>query len=64
MSKKIHELSIADIAIIKARIQRGDNQHDIAADYGFNQGRVCEIKYGKWYPEVAPNKEMLNETSL
>ena len=29
------------------RILKGDFQHEIAADYGFNQGRISEVKTGK-----------------
>jgi hypothetical protein len=35
-----------DIAIIKARILRGDLYHDIAADYRINQGRLSDVKHG------------------
>lgn len=35
------------IAEIRARLARGDYQHDIAADFGINQGRVSEINTGK-----------------
>lgn len=33
--------------IVKARLAAGDYQHDIAADLGWNQGRVSEVKTGK-----------------
>lgn len=32
---------------IKFRIDKGEYQHDIAADLGINQGRISEIKTGK-----------------
>lgn len=32
---------------IKARLAAGEYQHDIAADLGWNQGRVSEVKTGK-----------------
>ena len=32
---------------VKARIAAGEFQHDIAADLGWNQGRVSEVKTGK-----------------
>jgi hypothetical protein len=47
-------LSTAEIAIIKARIKRGDRYHEIAADYRINQGRLSDLKYGRIYPEVKP----------
>ena len=40
-------LSDAAIADIWARLRAGDIQHDIAADYGTNPGRVSEINTGK-----------------
>lgn len=47
-------LSKAEIAIIKARILRGDRYSDIAADYRINIGRLSELKHGKIYPEIIP----------
>lgn len=29
---------------------RGMHQHDIAAEYGFNQGRIAEVKSGLRHP--------------
>lgn len=49
-------LTAQDIADIKARLQRGEYQHDIAADYGLNQGRVSEINTGK-RGQMAPSPE-------
>ena len=40
-------LTAQDIADIKGRLRQGEYQHDIAADYGLNQGRVSEINTGK-----------------
>jgi hypothetical protein len=40
-------LSKVEIAIIKARILRGDKYSEIAADYRINQGRVSDLKYGR-----------------
>ncbi len=45
-SRKRYHLSDAAIADIFKRIRAGDIQHDIAADYGINPGRVSEIKTG------------------
>lgn len=50
----IQRLTREDIAAIKARLLRGDYQHDIAADYGLNQGRVSEINTGKRGRDVPP----------
>jgi len=40
-------LSDEAIADIWARLRAGDYQHDIAADYGTNAGRVSEINTGR-----------------
>lgn len=40
------ELTTWDISRIKAMIIRGDRQHDIAALFGQNPGRIAEIKNG------------------
>ena len=47
-------LSKAEIAIIKARILRGDKYSEIAADYRTNIGRLSDLKYSRCYPEIAP----------
>jgi len=47
-------LSHAEIAVIKARILRGDRYQDIAADYRINQGRIADLKFGRIYKEVKP----------
>jgi len=49
-------LSLAEVAIIKARIYRGDKYHEIASDYRINQGRLSDLKYGRIYPEVRAAK--------
>lgn len=50
----IHDLRIEDVAIIKARLARGDFQHVIAADYELNQGRINEIAKGRRWPNIPP----------
>ncbi len=47
-------LSKAEIAIIKARILRGDKYSEIGSDYRLNIGRLSDLKYGRHYPEIAP----------
>ncbi len=47
-------LSTVEIAVIKARILRGDKYSEIAADYRLNIGRLSELKYGKIFPEIPP----------
>ncbi len=48
----ITNLTLADVATIKARILRGDFQHRIAADYDLNQGRISEIAKGRRFGQV------------
>jgi hypothetical protein len=45
-------LNTQDAATIKAMILRGDKQHDIAAHFGVNAGRIAEIAMGVKYSEV------------
>jgi hypothetical protein len=47
-------LSRAEIAIIKARIIRGDLYADIASDYRINQGRIADLKFGRIFADVEP----------
>jgi len=50
----ISGLTPHDVSIIKARLLQGEFQHHIAADYGLNQGRICEIAKGKRFAHVLP----------
>jgi hypothetical protein len=50
----LRELSIAEIAVIKARILRGDKYADIASDFRLNQGRIADLKFGRTYRDVEP----------
>lgn len=45
-------LDYADVAIVKAMLQRGDRQHDIAAWFGVNGGRIAEISSGIKFSSV------------
>ncbi len=51
-------LNVEDAAVIKGMLLRGDKQHDIAACFGVNGGRVAEIKTGDRFPEVKPADEL------
>ena len=44
MAKKLTDETIRNIW---ARLRKGEHQHDIAAAFGLNQGRVSEINTGK-----------------
>lgn len=45
-------LTEAEAAIAKGMLARGDRQHDIAAWFGVNGGRIADIATGKKFPEV------------
>lgn len=47
-------LSAADAALIKGMLVRGDRQHDIAAWFGVNGGRIAEIATGYRFHFVKP----------
>lgn len=46
-------LTAADVAIVKAMLARGDRQHDVAAWFGVNGGRIAEIASGERFRDVA-----------
>lgn len=46
-------LTRADAALVKGMLARGDRQHDIAAYFGVNGGRIAEIATGQRYRDVA-----------
>jgi hypothetical protein len=45
-------LTSADAAVIKGMLRRGDRQHDIAAWFGVNGGRIAEIATSHRFAEV------------
>jgi len=45
-------LNEEDAAIVKGMLNRGDRQHDIAAWFGVNGGRIAEILNGTKFSEV------------
>lgn len=47
-------LTEADAAIAKGMIVRGDRQHDIAAWFGVNGGRIAELATGAKFSHVRP----------
>jgi hypothetical protein len=46
-------LKRVDAPVIMAVIARGDRDHDIAAWFGVNQGRIAEVKDGSKFGTVA-----------
>lgn len=49
-------LTAREAATVKAMLSRGDRQHDIAAWFGVNGGRVAEIAVGKKFRSVQPDE--------
>lgn len=45
-------LSEADAALVKGMLGRGDRQHDIAAWFGVNGGRIAEIATGLRFDHI------------
>ena len=45
-------LTAEDAALVKGMIEPGDRQHDIAAWFGVNGGRIGEISSGAKFSEV------------
>ncbi len=48
------QLTSTDAAQVKGMLLRGDRQHDIAAWFGVNGGRIAEIASGRAFPWVEP----------
>jgi hypothetical protein len=47
-------LTDSDAAIAKGMLARGDRQHDVAAWFGVNGGRIADIATGAKFSWVAP----------
>lgn len=45
-------LTALDAAIVKGMLARGDRQHDIAAWFGVNGGRIAEVATGASFSSV------------
>jgi hypothetical protein len=43
-----YSLTNKDASIVLGMVARGDRDHDIAAWFGVNQGRIAEVKDGKF----------------
>jgi hypothetical protein len=54
-----YHLTSNDIPVVLGMRNRKDRDHDIAAWFGVNQGRVAEAKDGKWgNPKPAPTETL------
>jgi len=53
-------MSEDDARLAKGMLERGDRQHDIAAWFGVNAGRIAEIATGArfWWVPPAPLNEL------
>lgn len=52
-------LTKRDASIVLGMVARGDREHDIAAWFGVNQGRIAEAKKGEYGSvSAAPAKEL------
>jgi hypothetical protein len=53
-------LSFDEASLVKGMLARGDRQHDIAAWFGVNSGRIIDVKHGELHPEapVAPKEAL------
>jgi ribosomal protein S17E len=52
----VNDLTIKQVAEIKARILAGEFQHKLASEFELNQGRINEIAKGKRFAFVPPAK--------
>lgn len=52
-------LNDADAAVVKGMLARGDRQHDIAAWFGVNGGRIAEVSTGATFGDVAMKTDNL-----
>lgn len=52
-------LTEEDASVVKGMLLRGDRQHDIAAWFGVNGGRIAEISTGKKFFNVAAQDKKL-----
>lgn len=50
-------LTRTDAALVKGMLRRGDRQHDIAAWFGVNGGRIAEIATGARHGDVSPARD-------
>jgi hypothetical protein len=54
-----YSVTTPDVPIILGMVNRGDRNHDIAAWFGLNQGRIKGAKDGIYGNPAAPNAESL-----
>jgi hypothetical protein len=47
-------LALDDARQVLGMLERGDRQHDIAAWFGVNPGRIAEVKARELFPDAQP----------
>jgi hypothetical protein len=59
-------ITIEQAAIVKGLLARGERQHDIAAFFGENGGRIAEIAKGHRHADVrpAPMRELPSRSQM
>ena len=50
-------LTVEEVAVVKGMLARGDRQHDVAAYFGVNGGRIAEISTGEKFEHVVAAAE-------
>jgi len=54
-----YALTKSDAKIVLGMLARGDRDHDIAGHFGVNQGRIADVKAGKFGTlEAAPAEDL------
>lgn len=53
-----YKLTKGDAAIVLGMVARDDRDHDIAAWFGVNQGRIAEVKEGRYGAVAAPAEKL------
>ena len=63
MSKRAENSGVSlnpeEVAIVKGMLKRGDRQHDVAAWFGVNGGRIAEIAKGLKHKDVKAKEKGL-----
>ena len=57
------KLSIADVKAIRDRLAAGDNQYQIASDFGVYQSLISKINTGELWNQVRPQMERICDGS-
>lgn len=59
----VYDLSVKQILDIKQRVEKGEYQHLLAAEYNINQGRVNEIAKGKRFAMITMPHRYVRRTA-